>query len=179
MPLCLAIGCQQTVPLIRKRFMLRDEGTVPETLEENQIVFASLESQKENSMFSIRWTLEGIFIAPDKTTCNITIVLLGGDYLDYYVFEDQSKQTMESGIVIIKLDEDKNIFLPGIISSRQKMGDKVFYRFKYTNVTDMDRQYVFSAMYQKQLEVKGLIKDTNYFKRFLIKNRQAETDEKA
>ncbi len=128
----------------------------------DRILLKNVEPQGEDDAFSIQWFLEGTLITNEKVIHKVYINLLGGDYLDFYIFNEENPGAFTSGIVKVILSDTKETFLPGMITFRQQMHDKIFFRFKYTNVSEAERQEVFSAMFRKQLEVRGQIKGTDY-----------------
>lgn len=130
----------------------------------NKILMSDIRIQNDEKSFSIKWFLDGMFISKAREPYNIFISLVGGDYLDFYVFHAEISEPIINGIVKIKLHDGKDTFLPGIVIFRQQLDDKVFYRFKYTNVPGSVSREVFSSIFRKQLEIRNLIKDTNYFK---------------
>ena len=130
----------------------------------NEIRFSTLELKIEEEAFSIEWFLEGSIITRTKNMHEIFINLIGGDFLDFYVFYEKLSEQITDGVVKMNLNDDQNILLPGVIVFQQRINDKVFFRFKYTNVAETQRKKVFSAIFRKQLEIKNMIRGTNYFK---------------
>lgn len=121
----------------------------------DRILLNRVEPRRTEDMFSVLWYMEGTLITNEKAVHNIYISILGGDYMDFYIISDKSPAAFTSGIVKVALKENSDTFLPGIIVFRQPMNNKTFYRFKYTNVSEADRQAVFSAMFRKQLEMRA------------------------
>ncbi len=163
-------------PTIDKRFItdcalyldineriLRFDAEIDHILAD-RILLRNVEPQGEEDVFSILWFMEGTLITNEKVIHKIYINLLGGDYLDFFIFNEEKPSAFTSGIVKLTLSDKKETFLPGMITFRQQMNDKVFFRFKYTNVSESERQQVFSAMFRKQLEMRGQIKGTNYYR---------------
>jgi HD-GYP domain-containing protein (c-di-GMP phosphodiesterase class II) len=130
----------------------------------NKILISDIEIQNEDKSVSIKWFLEGNFIPRTRSPFKIFINLFGGDFLDFYVFDAEVPEPITNGIIQISLSDGKDTNLPGVIVFRQQLEDKVFYRFKYANVSNSVSREVFSSIFRKQLEIRNLIKDTNYFK---------------
>jgi hypothetical protein len=113
--------------------------------------------ERVEDAFSVLWFMEGVFITREKNIHRIYISLLGGDYLDFYIFNNENPSAFTSGIVKVSLNGGVPTYLPGIIIFRQQMNEKVFFRFKYTNVTESEREMVFSAMFKRQLEMRASV----------------------
>ena len=126
----------------------------------DRILLSRVEPRRGEELFSVLWYMEGTIITNDRVVLNIYISVLGGDYMDFYIPGDQSPAPFTSGIVKVSLKDHVDTFLPGIVVFRQPLNGKTFYIFKYTNVTEADRQAVFSAMFRKQLEMRASIART-------------------
>lgn len=137
---------------------------VMQKLSLNKLVMSDIKIQNQDKSVAIKWFMEGIFIPKATGPIKVFITLFGGDFLDFYVFHAQVPDPLVSGIVLISLIEGKDTQLPGVIVFRQQLDDKVFYRFKYENVPSSVSREVFSGIFRKQLEVRNLIKDTNFFR---------------
>ncbi len=121
----------------------------------DRIFLSKVVPERVEDAFSVMWFMEGVFITNEKNIHRIYISLLGGDYLDFYIFNNENPSAFTSGIVKVSLGGGKPTYLPGIITFRQQMKDKVFFRFKYTNVSEAEREMVFSAMFKKQLDMRA------------------------
>lgn len=126
----------------------------------DRILLNRVEPRRAEDMFSVLWYMEGTLITGDRVILSIYISILGGDYMDFYILGDQSPAAFTSGIVKVALKENVDTFLPGIVVFRQPMNGKTFYIFKYTNVSEADRQAVFTAMFRKQMEMRASIART-------------------
>ena len=126
----------------------------------DRILLNRVEPRRGEELFSVLWYMEGTLITNDRVVLNIYISVLGGDYMDFYIPGDQSPAPFTSGIVKVSLKDHVDTYLPGIVIFRQPLNGKTFYIFKYTNVTEADRQAVFSAMFRKQLEMRASIART-------------------
>lgn len=126
----------------------------------DRIILNRVEPRRGEEMFSVLWYMDGTLITSDRVIHSIYISVLGGDYMDFYILGDQSPAPFTSGIVKVALKENTDTFLPGIVAFRQPMNGKTFYIFKYTNVTEADRQAVFTAMFRKQMEMRASIART-------------------
>lgn len=126
----------------------------------DRILLNRVEPRRGEEMFSVLWYMDGTLITSDRVIHSIYISVLGGDYMDFYILGDQSPAAFTSGIVKVALKDQVDTFLPGIVAFRQPMNGKTFYIFKYTNVTEADRQAVFSAMFRKQMEMRASIART-------------------
>ena len=124
---------------------------------DDRILLGGVVPRRMDDMYSVLWTMQGTLITNEKIVHTVYINLLGGDSMDFYIPSDQSPTLFTGGIVKLTLKEKTDTYLPGIITFRQPMSDKTFFRFKYTNVSDADRQAVLSAMFRKQLEMRASI----------------------
>lgn len=123
----------------------------------DRILLSRVEARRTEDMFSVLWYMEGALITNEKAIHSIYISILGGDYMDFHIVSEENPAAFTSGIVKVALKENSETFLPGIIVFRQPMNGKTFYRFRYTNVSEADRQALFSAMFRKQLEMRASI----------------------
>ncbi len=143
--------------------MLQFEAEIGRLLSD-RIILSRVAAQRAEDAFSVLWFMEGVFITSDKRIHRVYINLLGGDYLDFYIFNSESPTSFTSGIVRVSLGGRGDTYLPGVITFRQQMHGKVFYRFKYTSVPEAERQQVFAAMFKKQLEMRAGVLEAGSFR---------------
>ncbi len=127
--------------------------------------FSKLRIQENEKTFSINWFIEADYLTKDGAQRHCYIILIGGNCLDFYVFADQVPESLDSGFIAVKLTDEHVSQIPGVIVYSQKVNEKVYYRFEYRGLTETEERRIFSAIFNKQLEVKRLIKETNYFKK--------------
>jgi hypothetical protein len=136
--------------------IIRFDAHVQQILPD-RILLSRVEPTQTDDVYSVLWYMDGTLITSDKKIYDVYISILGGDYMDFYILNDQNPPTAASGIVKAALKEGAEVFLPGIVTFRQTMRDRTFFRFQYTNMTEASRQAVFSAMFKKQLEMRASI----------------------
>lgn len=130
----------------------------------NKLLMSDIKIQNQDKSVAIKWFMEGTLIPKATGPIKIYITLFGGDFLDFYIFYAQVPEPIVNGIIQLSLSDGKDMQLSGITVFRQQLDDKVFYRFKYVNVPSSVSRELFSSIFRKQLEIRNLIKDTNFFK---------------
>lgn len=123
----------------------------------NEIKIARLISLNEEKSFSINWLIEGCIITTTQAEFDINIIVVGGDYLDFYIYIEKLTEPITSGVVHVTLSNEQLSKLPGVIIFQQEIKDKVYYRFEYSGLSDSERKQVFSSIFRKQIAEKRLI----------------------
>ena len=67
----------------------------------DRIIIADIKPQNDDNSFSIKWFSEGRFITKTNVSYKISINLIGGEYLDFYIFAEEISEPLTNGIVII------------------------------------------------------------------------------
>ncbi len=122
----------------------------------SSFLFTNLERVNEEGTFSIKWSIEAQLITKTKKLYNIFINLIGGEYLDFYIYSTELAEPIGDGIVRIVFDKGDEILLPGIIILRQEINEKCFFRFKYTNLSEANESHLFAGMFRKQAELRRM-----------------------
>lgn len=128
-----------------------------DSASQHEIKITKLISLNEEKSFSINWSIEGCIITHTHTVFDINIIVVGGDYLDFYIPTEKLTEPITSGVVQVNLSEEHVSYLTGVIIFQQQIRDKVYYKFEYSSLPDSERKQVFSSIFRKQIEMKRLI----------------------
>ena len=120
--------------------------------EPNGLMLSSLTPQENENLFSLKWAVDGSILTKDKYKHDIYTTTIGGNFIDFYTFSNDSKQPITAGVISINLYHESNIYIPGIITFHQKINDKTYYRFSFHNLSEKNQQKIFSAIFKKQVE---------------------------
>ena len=137
----------------------------PEIIKANKrsIFISKLIIQEDEKTFSINWFMEAEIIVSSQTRYRGFIILVGGDFLDFYVFADEVNEPITGGVFAVKLSIDHVAHIPGVVVFQQRINEKIYHRFEYRGLPEAEQKRIFSAIFGKQIETKKLLKDTGYF----------------
>ncbi|MDD3140186.1 MAG: HD domain-containing protein [Lachnospiraceae bacterium] len=157
--LCQIIKCN--LYLNTNERIIRLKPTI-DAITHNEIVISNIDLITEEESFSIKWSLAGTITTETDITYEILTTLIGGEYLDFYIHKITFSEAFTKGTIRIKFSSNEDTLLHGIVVYQQLLGNKVYIRFKYTNVSETINRTVFTAIFRRQLEVRKLIKDTKF-----------------
>lgn len=137
---------------------------VPEIEEfsADRIVFSSLKIADEAKAFAIRWLLDGYFVSATRNAYNIFVTMVGGDFVDFYIFSDELKEPVTQGVIRIDFEDGRKATLPGMIVFSEKIGDKTHFRLKFTGLKASEKKVIFSEIFKKQVNNKSLLRQGKY-----------------
>jgi HD-GYP domain-containing protein (c-di-GMP phosphodiesterase class II) len=134
------------------RFKLKIEDIQPSI-----ILISSIERINDDKTFAVKWLLEGRIKTRNKQIYKLFVNLVGGEFLDFYIFKNELAEPVTAGTVYIIFNNRDEVILPGIVVFRQEIDDKVFFRFRYTNLTEINERRLFAGMFRKQAEMRNLV----------------------
>jgi len=136
-------------------------------ISDDEITFSNLELIKENDTFSLRWLIDGKFITTNKKEYEIYINLIGGEFIDFYLYKKDIDEEIKVGIIFIDYEDGEKIKIPGCIINSYSMEDKIFFRFKYVGINSNTKDIIFKEMFKKQIEMRTMY---SKFSNRVIKN---------
>ena len=131
---------------------------VPEIkkIGEDYMVFSELKLVDDTNAFAIRWLLDGYFVSPSRNVYKVFVTMVGGDFVDFYIFTEELGEVLTQGIVRIMFEDGKQATLHGMIIHNERMGDKTYFRLKYAGLKESEKQMIFSQIFKKQIEIRAL-----------------------
>jgi len=131
---------------------------VPEIkkIGEDYMVFSELKLVDDTNAFAIRWLLDGYFVSPSRNVYKVFVTMVGGDFVDFYIFTEKLGEVLTQGIVRIMFEDGKQATLHGMIIHNERMGDKTYFRLKYAGLKESEKQMIFSQIFKKQIEIRAL-----------------------
>ncbi|MFZ5975678.1 MAG: HD-GYP domain-containing protein [Bacillota bacterium] len=133
-----------------------------EEVSGEKIVFSEIRMVDEPDAFAIRWLLDGYFVSTSRNAYNIFVTMVGGDFVDFYIFSDEIKENITQGVIRIDFDDGKKSTLPGMIVFSEKIGDKTYFRLKFTGVETAERRLIYAEIFRKQVKIKSLLREGRY-----------------
>lgn len=122
------------------------------SVRDNVLELSGVELVSDLHSFSIRWLMEGVFITDRKKQLPVYIVLLGGDYIDFYFFTQGREMTLLKGVIKLLFEDGKSAFLSGIVTQNEVFDDRQYCRLQYVGIKESDRKVVFSEMFKMQIK---------------------------
>lgn len=122
----------------------------------DKMVFSELRLVEDTNAFAIRWLLEGYFVSPSRKAYKVFVTMIGGDFVEFYIFSEELDDNFTQGIIRITFEDGKNSTLPGIIVFSEKMGDKTHFRMKFAGLKESEKQTIFSEIFKKQIEIRAM-----------------------
>ena len=123
---------------------------------EDRMIFSDLKLVDDSNAFAIRWLLDGFFVSPSRSVYKVFVTMVGGDFVDFYIFTEELDEVLTQGIVRIMFEDEKNATLHGMIIYNERMGDKTHFRLKYAGLKESEKQMIFSQIFKKQIEIRAL-----------------------
>ncbi len=127
------------------------------SISEDKIEFTELEVQKDYNAFSLSWVLPGVIVTPTRNVYELFATTIAGDHIDFYIFNKNLEEDINEGVVKLMFEDGKKIALPGIITSSDRVDDRVLFRFKYMDIRPEDMKMVYSELFKKQIQLKNLL----------------------
>lgn len=128
------------------------------SIDEDKIEFSHLDLDKESNGFSINWMLQGLFVTPSRSVYDIFVTTIGGDHIDFTVFSKNISEEISEGVVKLTFDDGIKVALPGIVTSKDKIDERVLFRFKYIGIKHEDMKLVYSQLFRKQIAVHTILR---------------------
>ncbi len=155
-----------TIYIQLNNIMMKFRPTL-KNISDDEITFSNLELIKENDTFSLRWLIDGKFITTNKKEYEIYINLIGGEFIDFYLYKKDIDEEIKVGIIFIDYEDGEKIKIPGCIINSYSMEDKIFFRFKYVGINSNTKDIIFKEMFKKQIEMRTMY---SKFSNRVIKN---------
>jgi hypothetical protein len=119
-------------------------------INKNSLVFYEVILDESKNVFGLFWKISGVAIVSSKIHYTIDIEYINGNYLEFYCNDIDEKNKNDIKYVIVAWENGENTIITGEINKTFKKYDVSRFTFKYTELEQKKRDYIFSQMFRKQ-----------------------------
>lgn len=120
----------------------------------NVLVLDEVHLDESKNVFGLFWKINGVAIISSKIHYTINIEYINGNYLEFYCDNIDEKNKNEINYVIVAWENDENTIIAGEIVKTFKKSDICRFTFKYTELEQKKRDYIFGQMFKKQASIR-------------------------